>query len=183
MIYILVPSCIAGRMWSRLCSKGQWNYCLPDAESEGSTSQISKLCHCSQPSARSFCFIKHVINCVGFEVLTAVVMKTHLLGYNAVWSILKVNRRFGETSNLHLQDRRINCARNYHEASSKQRNPFAENTRIPSRLHGVISRKIEVNCWVQDVSVVWVVLLLRIRKRIGRCLSWLMFSWFFSVPP
>jgi hypothetical protein len=52
---------------------------------------------------------------VGFEVLTAVVMKNTIF-----WDItssrpLKVNRRFGGTCRLHLQGR-INRARNQRES-------------------------------------------------------------------
>jgi hypothetical protein len=44
---------------------------------------------------------------VGFEVLTAMVMKSSIFWDIPPWSTLKVNRRFGGTSRLHLQGRRI----------------------------------------------------------------------------
>jgi hypothetical protein len=54
--------------------------------------------------------------CVGFEVLTAVVMKSTLFWDITPYSLLKVNRRFGETYRLHLQVWRIIRARNQRES-------------------------------------------------------------------
>jgi hypothetical protein len=48
---------------------------------------------------------------VGFEVLTAVVMKSTIFWDITPCSPLKVNRRFGGTHRLHLQSRRISRAR------------------------------------------------------------------------
>jgi hypothetical protein len=63
---------------------------------------------------------------VGFEVLTAVVMKSSVFWDITPCSPLKVSRRFGWTCRLHLQGRRISEARNKHVAGGKQRNPVAE---------------------------------------------------------
>jgi hypothetical protein len=49
---------------------------------------------------------------VGFRVLTAVVMKSSIFWDITPCSPLKVNRRFGGTCRLHLQDRRISRERN-----------------------------------------------------------------------
>jgi hypothetical protein len=57
---------------------------------------------------------------VRFEVLTAVVMKSPILWPIAPRSLLKVNRRFGGTSQLHLQGQRIKQETNQHEAGNKQ---------------------------------------------------------------
>jgi hypothetical protein len=57
---------------------------------------------------------------VGFEVLTAVVMKSTVFCDITPCSLLSVNRRFGGTSRLHLQGRKISRARNRHESDSKQ---------------------------------------------------------------
>jgi hypothetical protein len=48
---------------------------------------------------------------VGFEVLTAVVMKSTIFWDMTLCSPLKINRRFGRTYRLHLQGRRhkLNC--------------------------------------------------------------------------
>jgi hypothetical protein len=48
---------------------------------------------------------------VGFEVLTAVVMKSSMFWDKTPCSALKVKRRFGGTCRLHLQGRRISQAR------------------------------------------------------------------------
>jgi hypothetical protein len=57
-----------------------------------------------------------VIILVGFEVLTAVVMKNTIFMDITPCSPLKVNRRFGGTYRLHLQGRRISRARNQLES-------------------------------------------------------------------
>jgi dolichol kinase len=72
------------------------------------------------------CNILHVTSCtfkfrscpyfVGFEVLTAVVMKSAIFWDITPCSPLKVNRRFGGTCLLHLQGRRISRARNERES-------------------------------------------------------------------
>jgi hypothetical protein len=60
---------------------------------------------------------------VGFEILTAVVMKSYIF-----WDIttLKLNRHFGGRCSLHLQGWRINQATDQHEAGRKQSNQLAE---------------------------------------------------------
>jgi hypothetical protein len=52
---------------------------------------------------------------VGFEVLTAVVMKSKIFWDITPCSPLKFNRHFGGTCRLHLQGRRISQARNQRE--------------------------------------------------------------------
>jgi hypothetical protein len=56
---------------------------------------------------------------VGFEVLTAVIMKSAIIWDITPCSPLKVNRRFVETYRLHLQGRRISRARNQRESRWK----------------------------------------------------------------
>jgi hypothetical protein len=58
---------------------------------------------------------------VGFEVLTAVVMKSYVFWDVPPCSPFKINRRFGGTCRLHLEGRRISQAGNQREAVSKQR--------------------------------------------------------------
>jgi hypothetical protein len=55
---------------------------------------------------------------VGFEDLTAMVMKSSIFWDITSWSFLRVNQQFGRTRRLHLQDRRICEARNQHEADT-----------------------------------------------------------------
>jgi hypothetical protein len=52
------------------------------------------------------------------SVLTAVAMKSSVVWDITLCSPVEVNRRFGGTSRLHLQNR--SNARNQHEAGSKQ---------------------------------------------------------------
>jgi hypothetical protein len=52
------------------------------------------------------------MHCVGFEVLTAVVMKSSMFWDITPCNPLEINRRFGGTF-LHLQGRRMSQARNY----------------------------------------------------------------------
>jgi hypothetical protein len=59
------------------------------------------------------------IHIVGFEVLTAVVMKSSVFSDITLCGPLKVNRHFGGTCCFPLQGRRIPQARNQHEAVSK----------------------------------------------------------------
>jgi hypothetical protein len=56
---------------------------------------------------------------VGFEVLTAVVMKSIIFWGITQCSLLKVIGRFGGTYRLHLQGRRISRARNQLESRWK----------------------------------------------------------------
>jgi hypothetical protein len=53
---------------------------------------------------------------VGFEVLTAVVMKSTAFWDITQCSLLKVNRRFGGTYCLHLQGRKLSWARKQHDS-------------------------------------------------------------------
>jgi hypothetical protein len=67
------------------------------------------------------CFICEVTEGIytkyaGFEVLTAVVMKSTIFRDITPWSPSKVNRRFKGTCRLHLQGRRISQARNHRES-------------------------------------------------------------------
>jgi hypothetical protein len=57
---------------------------------------------------------------VGFEVVTAVVIKNSFFLDITPCSPLKVNCSFGRTRRLHLQGRRINQARNQLEEGNKQ---------------------------------------------------------------
>jgi hypothetical protein len=57
---------------------------------------------------------------VGFEVLTAVVMKSSVFWDLMPCSPLKVNQSFSGTCRHHLQGWRISQVRNQHEAGSKQ---------------------------------------------------------------
>jgi hypothetical protein len=62
------------------------------------------------------------------EVLTAAVMKSPIFWDIMSSSPMKFNRRFGGTSRLHLQGKKICQARNQHDAGSKENNPFAESS-------------------------------------------------------
>jgi hypothetical protein len=73
------------------------------------------------------------MKCVGFEVLTAVVVKSCIFWDVTPCSPLKLNRRFGGTCRLHLQGRRISQARNQREAGGKL-----------NGLHAVTSQKVEL---------------------------------------
>jgi hypothetical protein len=57
--------------------------------------------------------------CLGFEVFTAVVMKSTILWDIKPCSLLKVNRRFGGTYRLLLHGRRISKAGNQRESRSQ----------------------------------------------------------------
>jgi hypothetical protein len=59
-----------------------------------------------------FCYEINPMQSVGFEVPTAVVMKSYIFCDITSCSPLKVNRRFGGACCLHLQGRRISEARN-----------------------------------------------------------------------
>jgi hypothetical protein len=52
-------------------------------------------------------FAKEYEYVLGFEVLTAVVIKSSIFWDITPCSLLKVNRRFGGIYRLHLQDRRL----------------------------------------------------------------------------
>jgi hypothetical protein len=53
---------------------------------------------------------------VGFDVVTAVVMKNSIFGDIMMCSLLKVSLCFGGTCRLHLQGQTISQARNQHES-------------------------------------------------------------------
>jgi hypothetical protein len=103
------------------------------------------------------------LNLVGFEVLTAAVMKIIIFWDITPCSPLKVNWRFGRTFRLLLQGRGISQSRNQREAGGKQSSPchllhawlifppsrwrryVPPKRRLTSnRLHGVISQKIDL---------------------------------------
>jgi hypothetical protein len=72
---------------------------------------------------------------VGFEVLTAVVIK-----YSVFWGIkpcspLKVNRLLGATCHLYIQGRRKSLARNQHEVGRKQGSVCVSETPIYFQLN------------------------------------------------
>jgi hypothetical protein len=56
---------------------------------------------------------------VGFEVLTAMIMESAILGDTTACSSLKANRRFGETFRLLLHARKISQAGNRSESRWK----------------------------------------------------------------
>jgi hypothetical protein len=58
---------------------------------------------------------------VGYEVLTAVVMKSSVLWDMTPYSLLKVNRRFGRRCRAHFQGHKISEARYQHKAVSRAR--------------------------------------------------------------
>jgi hypothetical protein len=60
------------------------------------------------------------VTIIGFDVLTAVVMKSSIFWDITQCSPLKDNRRFGSAYCLHLHGRRISQSRNEHEADSKR---------------------------------------------------------------
>jgi hypothetical protein len=74
----------------------------------------------------------HII--IGFELLTAVVMRSSIFWHITICSPLKAHRRFRGICLVHLQDRRIGQARNQHKARDKlnyssrsKNNPSKEN--------------------------------------------------------
>jgi hypothetical protein len=82
---------------------------------------------------------------VGFEVLTAVVMKSSVFWDKTPCSLVKVNWCFGETYRLHLQGRRVKQARNQHEAGWRGRLYVPPKHQLTlTRLHGIISQKTEL---------------------------------------
>jgi hypothetical protein len=64
--------------------------------------------------------VQQFFHCVGFEVFTAVVMKSIIFLYMTPCSPLSCNRRFGGTYRLHLQGRRMISARTSRQEGSKQ---------------------------------------------------------------
>jgi hypothetical protein len=69
---------------------------------------------------RRLVFSQNFMFYVGFEVFTAVVMKSTIFWDMTLCSPLSCNRRFGGTYRLHLQGRRIISARTSRQAGSKQ---------------------------------------------------------------
>jgi hypothetical protein len=83
--------------------------------------------HKSRPSLRQMNCVHILTRCcfkiyfnVGFEVLTAMVMKMSILCDITPCSPLKINPGFRGTCRLYLQGRGISQTRNQHEAGSKQ---------------------------------------------------------------
>jgi hypothetical protein len=64
--------------------------------------------------------VTKLLTYVGFEVLTAVFMKSFVFWDLMTYNPLKVNQHFGRTCLFHRQGPRITQARNEHEAGSKQ---------------------------------------------------------------
>jgi hypothetical protein len=62
----------------------------------------------------------------GFELFTAVVMKSPIFWDISACSPFKVDRRFGGIFRLHLEGRRKSKERNQHKAGGKQSNPLVE---------------------------------------------------------
>jgi hypothetical protein len=70
---------------------------------------------------------------VGFQVLTAMVIKISIFWDIMLCSMLKVKWCFRRKCSLHLQDQQASEAKNQHEADSKQ---------------SLISRLVPTKCWV-----------------------------------
>jgi hypothetical protein len=77
---------------------------------------------------------------VGFEVFTAVVMKSIIFWDMTPCILLSCNRRFGGTYRLHLQGRRNNVSKN--QQVRLRRYVLPKRRLQLNRLHGVISQKI-----------------------------------------
>jgi hypothetical protein len=97
----------------------------------------------------AWCLIKckNNLSFLGFEVLTAVIMKIAIFWSITPCSPLSVNRRFGGTYRLHLQRLKISWARNQCE-SKLQAEWWRWRRYVPSKrrltlngLHGIISQK------------------------------------------
>jgi hypothetical protein len=92
----------------------------------------------------------HTVNCVGFQVVTAVVMKSSVFWDIAPCCLMKVNQCVGGM----CQSLIICQTTNQHEAGSKQSStprPWSWSQDVPlkhqfafSRLHGIISQNIEL---------------------------------------
>jgi hypothetical protein len=63
---------------------------------------------------------EYITRDVGFEVLTALTMKSSVFWDITLTSPVKVNRRFRGTYRLSLRDRRVSQQRNHYEVGSKQ---------------------------------------------------------------
>jgi hypothetical protein len=93
----------------------------------------------------------------GFEVLTAVVMKSTIFWDITPCSPLKVNRRLGGTYRLHLQGRKISRARNQRESRWQAEVNFQRTTRRYIAEDGTLQLE---NCWTNfHESLFWEVLM------------------------
>jgi hypothetical protein len=81
---------------------------------------------------------------VGFEVLTAVVMKYSILWDIILCSSLKVSLHFGGTCRLHLQVQKISQARNKDESRWQTEHVPLKHRLTLNGLRGVISHKTEL---------------------------------------
>jgi hypothetical protein len=79
---------------------------------------------------------------VGFEILTAVIMKNSVFWNITPCSPLKVNRRFGGTCRLSIQCLKIIQARNRRKRRWKASTILLKHRLTFNGLHGVISQKI-----------------------------------------
>jgi hypothetical protein len=78
----------------------------------------------------AFVFLKTVIGKLGFEVLTAVVMKSYILWDIMTCNPLKVNWRFWGTYRVLLRGRSTSQARNQRDVSSKQSTLYSSTLKI-----------------------------------------------------
>jgi hypothetical protein len=93
-----------------------------------------------------------MIWCLGFEVFTAMVMKSSLFWEMMSCSPMKVNWCFGGTCHFHIQGWRVSQARNQHDASSKK--ALLWRWLVPLKcpitfkgLHAVMYQKMEFFMW------------------------------------
>jgi hypothetical protein len=71
------------------------------------TKQLSRLTKFHETLLKALLNYKNITFSVGFEVLTAVVMKSSIFRDMTSFIPLKVDRHFEATCRLHLQDRRV----------------------------------------------------------------------------
>jgi hypothetical protein len=88
--------------------------------------------------AREHRLLRHV----GFEVITAVVLKSTIFWDRTPCSPLKVNQQFGGTYHLHLQGREVSQGRNQREAASSSVICFT----LVSCLAYILTLNMEVIC-------------------------------------
>jgi hypothetical protein len=122
---------------------------------------------------------RHRLFYVGFEVLTAVVMKSTIFWDITPCSPLTVNRSFGGTYRLHVQGRKNKLNLFFRPSSGSKNNLFFRPWRwkryVPPRrpltlngLHGVISQNIVL---ITDYFLLWVNWMSSLSwKVIGLCL-------------
>jgi hypothetical protein len=91
------------------------NNIVKHAFQQATPDKRSSFCNYSQAQVRILLPVLHSeqyknmnIHCVGFEVSTAVVMKSIISWDATTCSLLRCNRRFGGTNRLQLQGRRKN---------------------------------------------------------------------------